>query len=164
MPNQTLGHDIQTESVALKLIEHDKPISFTSWDNVHKTKDFIFNQTKDFQNVHPGEEAGGRKPGEKRVWSQPLARVPTPCCFIVTGTLVLDKELRRGQLPAPCIEPPVLSRGQPWAPHPGFCWAQPRHPDLAGIQGPGRNPEASFITPLAFEEVHLYKLIKTGTK
>ena len=66
MRNQTLGHDIQTESVALKLIEHDKPISFTSWDNVHKTKDFMFNQTKDFQNVHPGEEAGGRKPGEKR--------------------------------------------------------------------------------------------------
>ena len=119
---------------------------------------------KIFRMFTRGEEAGGRKPGEKRVWSQPLARVPTPCCFIVTGTLVLDKELRQGQLPAPCIEPPVLSRGQPWAPHPGFCWAQPRHPDLAGIQGPGRNPEASFITPLAFEEVHLYKLIKIGTK
>ena len=85
MRNQTLGHDIQTESVALKLIEHDKPISFTSSQvyklHVHKTKDFMFNQTKDFQNVHPGEEAGGRKPGEKRVWSQPLARVATPCCL-----------------------------------------------------------------------------------
>ena len=52
MRNQTLGHDIQTESVALKLIEHDKPISFTSSQvyklHVHKTKDFMFNQTKDF--------------------------------------------------------------------------------------------------------------------
>ena len=73
-------------------------------------------------------------------------------------------DIQTGQLPVPCIKLPVLSRGQPWAPHPGFCWAQPWHPDLAGIQGPGRNPEASFITPLAFEEVHLYKLIKTGTK
>ena len=48
MRNQTLGHDIQTERVDFKLIEHDKPISFTSSDNVHKTKDFMFNQTKDF--------------------------------------------------------------------------------------------------------------------
>ena len=57
----------------------------------------------------------------------------------------LGHDIQTGQLPVPCIKLPVLSRGQPWAPHPGFCWAQPRHPELAGIQGPGRNPEASLI-------------------
>ena len=34
MRNQTLGHDIQTESVALKLIEHDKPISFNGYSSL----------------------------------------------------------------------------------------------------------------------------------
>jgi len=86
----------------------------------------MFNQTKDFQNIHPGEEAG-----EKRIEFGVIPLPGCPCSFIVTVTLVLDKEFSRGQPPAPCLKPPVLSRGQPPAPASstlGFAGASPDTP------------------------------------
>jgi len=53
-------------------------------------------------------------PGSTPVPSQALPGCP--CCFIATGTLLLDLELSRGQPPAPCLQPPVSSRGQLPAP------------------------------------------------
>ena len=52
MPNHTIGQDNHSESAALKLIEHDKTSSFTNWDNVHKTKFSMFDQTKVCQCQH----------------------------------------------------------------------------------------------------------------
>ena len=64
----------------------------------------------------------------------------SPCCFIVTGTLLLDLEMSRGQSPAPCFQPPVLSRGQP--------------PD------PGSRYHPLYLTPVRLYLIHIPPILR----